>query len=141
MNTLDYAVLFGSILAIALYGILRTRGRRTLHDYLKGKKRGGGSWFAIGLSVMATQASAVTFLSTPGQGYADGMAFVQNYFAVPLAMIIIAAVFLPMFRRLNVYTAYEYLGTRFDKKTRLFAAAIFLIQRGMGAGITILAPA
>jgi solute:Na+ symporter, SSS family len=138
MTAIDYAVLFASVLGIALYGILRTRGRRSLHDYLRGKKQ---SWFAIGLSVMATQASAITFLSTPGQGYDSGLSFVQNYFAVPLALVIIAAFFLPIYRKLNVYTAYEYLGTRFDKKTRLLAAGLFLIQRGLGAGITIYAPA
>ena len=138
MNAFDYAVLFGSILLIAVYGILRTRGRRNLHDYLRGKKQ---SWFAIGLSVMATQASAITFLSTPGQGYADGMGFVQNYFALPLALVIIAAFFLPIYRKLNVYTAYEFLGKRFDKKTRLLAASIFLIQRALGAGYTLYAPA
>ena len=139
MNAFDYAVLFGSILAIALYGVLRTRGRRDLHDYLRGKKK--QSWFVIGLSVMATQASAITFLSTPGQGYAGGLSFIQNYFAMPLALVIIAAVFLPLYRKLNVYTAYQFLGTRFDTKTRLLTAALFLLQRGMGAGITIYAPA
>ena len=138
MNWLDYAVLFGSILAIALYGVLRTRGKRDLHDYLRGKKK--QSWLVIGLSVMATQASAITFLSTPGQGYASGLSFVQNYFAMPMALIIIAAVFLPLYRKLNVYTAYQFLGTRFDTKTRLLAAFLFLLQRGMGAGITIYAP-
>src|SRR4029077_17729360 len=111
---------------------------RNLHDYLRGKKQ---SALAIGLSVMATPASAITFLSTPGQGYADGMKFIQNYFAMPLALVIIAAFFLPIFRKLNVYTAYEYLGTRFDKKTRLLAAAIFLLNRGFGAALTIYAPA
>ena len=90
---------------------------------------------------MATQASAITFLSTPGQGYQDGLGFVQNYFGAPLALIVIAAVFLPIYRRLNVYTAYEYLGRRFDAKTRLLGAALFLLQRGLGAGITIYAPA
>lgn len=139
MNTLDYAVLIGSVLLIALYGILRTRGRRNLHDYLRGQKR--SSWFVVGLSVMATQASAITFLSTPGQGYAGGMAFVQNYFAIPLALVIIAAFFLPIYRRFNVYTAYEYLGNRFDMKTRLLAASLFLFQRALAAGITIYAPA
>ena len=138
MNALDYVVLFACILGIALYGILRTRGRRTLHDYLRGKKQ---SWFLIGLSVMATQASAITFISTPGQGYQDGMSFIQNYFAVPLAMVIIAAFFLPIYRKLNVYTAYEFLSNRFDRKTRLLAAALFLLQRGLGAGYTIYAPA
>ncbi|HUO07819.1 MAG TPA: sodium:solute symporter [Phycisphaerae bacterium] len=139
MSVLDYAVLVGSILAVALYGILRTRGRRNLHDYLRGQRK--QSWFVIGLSVMATQASAITFLSTPGQGYAGGLSFVQNYFAMPLALIIISAVFLPLYRKLNVYTAYEFLGARFDTKTRLLTAALFLLQRGMGAGITIYAPA
>ena len=138
LNAFDYIVLFASLLGIALYGILRTRGRRNLHDYLRGKKH---SWLVIGISVMATQASAVTFLSTPGQGYSGGLSFVQNYFAVPLAMVIIAAFFLPIYRRLNVYTAYEYLGTRFDTKTRLLAAGIFLIQRALNAGYTIYAPA
>ena len=90
---------------------------------------------------MATQASAVTFLSMPGQGYQDGLGFVQNYFGAPLALIVIAAVFLPMYRRLNVYTAYEYLGRRFDAKTRLLGAGLFLLQRGLQAGITVYAPA
>jgi SSS family solute:Na+ symporter len=139
VNPLDYAVLFGSILAIALYGVLRTRGRRNLHDYLRGQKK--QSWLIIGLSVMATQASAITFLSTPGQGYSGGLSFIQNYFAMPLALVIIAALFLPLYRKLNVYTAYQFLGTRFDTKTRLLTAALFLLQRGMGAGITIYAPA
>ena len=95
------------------------------------------AWFAIGLSVMATQASAITFLSTPGQGYLGGLGFLQIYFGVPLALIIIAAVFLPIYRRLNVYTAYEFLGKRFDSKTRSLGAALFLLQRGLGAGLTI----
>jgi Na+/proline symporter len=138
MTALDFLVLISSMLGIAIYGIWRTRGRRDLSSYLKG---GHTPWFAIGLSVMATQASAVTFLSTPGQGYAGGLGFVQFYFGVPLALLIIAVFFLPMFRRLNVYTAYEYLGKRFDTKTRLFGAALFLVQRGLGAGLTIYAPA
>ena len=90
---------------------------------------------------MATQASAITFMSTPGQGYESGLGFVQNYFGMPLALIIVAAVFLPIYRRLNVYTAYEFLGRRFDAKTRLLGAALFLLQRGLAAGITIYAPA
>ncbi|HVX86852.1 MAG TPA: sodium:solute symporter [Phycisphaerae bacterium] len=139
MNLADYLVLFASIGAIALYGILRTRGKKNLHDYLRGQKK--QSWFIIGLSVMATQASAITFLSTPGQGYDGGLSFVQNYFAVPLALVIISIFFLPLYRKLNVYTAYEFLGTRFDKKTRLLAAALFLLQRGLGAGYTLYAPA
>ena len=139
MNALDFVVLIGSMLGIAVYGIWRTRGRRDLNTYLKGD--GQTPWFAIGLSVMATQASAITFLSTPGQGYLGGLGFVQIYFGVPIALIIIAIFFLPIFRRLNVYTAYEFLGKRFDGKTRLLGAALFLLQRGLGAGLTIYAPA
>src|SRR4029077_5561991 len=139
MSPLDFVVLIGSILGIAIYGIWRTRGRRELNTYLKGDRK--TAWFAIGLSVMATQASAITFLSTPGQGYLGGLGFVQIYFGLPIALIIIAAVFLPIFRRLNVYTAYEFLGRRFDAKTRLLGAGLFLVQRGLAAGITIYAPA
>ncbi len=139
VNTLDYFVLIGVMVGIAVYGMWRTRARGDLHTYLKGE--GNTHWLTIGLSVMATQASAITFLSTPGQGYESGIGFVQNYFGAPIALIIIAAVFLPIYRRLKVYTAYEYLGKRFDSKTRLLGAALFLVQRGLGAGITIYAPA
>ena len=139
MSPLDFAVLIGSMVAIALYGIWRTRGQQDLKTYLKGDPKMG--WATIGLSVMATQASAITFISTPGQGYQDGLGFVQNYFGMPLALILIAVVFLPMYRQLNVYTAYEFLGRRFDTKTRLLGAALFLLQRGLAAGITIYAPA
>jgi Na+/proline symporter len=139
MNPLDFVVLIGTMLGIAAYGIYRTRNNRDLKTYLKGA--GNTPWFAIGLSVMATQASAVTFLSTPGQGYQSGLGFVQIYFGLPLALIIIAVIFLPIYRHLNVYTAYEYLGRRFDTRTRLLGAALFLLQRGIGAGLTIYAPA
>ncbi len=139
MNALDYLVLVGTLVGIAGYGMWRTRGRRDLATYLKGA--GDTRWLAIGLSVMATQASAITFLSTPGQGYENGLGFVQNYFGAPLALLVIAIFFLPIYRRLNVYTAYEFLGRRFDQKTRLLGAALFLLQRGLGAGITIYAPA
>ena len=139
MNSLDYFVLISSVLGIAFYGMWQTRHRRDLQSYLKGKEQ--TPWFVIGLSVMATQASAITFLSTPGQGYLGGLSFVQIYFGVPLALIIISIFFLPMFRRLNVYTAYEYLEKRFDCKTRLLGTALFLLQRGLGAGLTIYAPA
>ena len=139
MTPLDYAVLFATLLGIAAYGAWRTCDRRDLNSYLKGA--GQTHWFAIGLSVMATQASAVTFLSTPGQGYESGIGFVQNYFGAPFALILICIFFLPLFRRLNVHTAYEFLGRRFDTKTRLLGAALFLFQRGIGAGITIYAPA
>ena len=114
MSLLDFVVLIGSMVGIAVYGIWRTRGHRDLSAYLKGDQNIG--WVTIGISVMATQASAITFISTPGQGYQDGLGFVQNYFGLPLALIIVAAVFLPMYRRLNVYTAYEFLGRRFDAK-------------------------
>jgi solute:Na+ symporter, SSS family len=139
VNAYDYAVLIGTLLGIALYGTWRTRGKKNLNSYLKGT--GNAGWIVIGLSVMATQASATTFLSTPGQGYNDGMGFVQNYFGAPFALILVSAIFLPIYRRLKVYTAYEYLGQRFDSKTRLLGAALFLLQRGLGAGITIYAPA
>src|SRR5271170_1100437 len=139
MSPLDFAVLIASLVGIAIYGMWRTRGQRDLNAYLKGDPN--VRWAAIGISVMATQASAITFISTPGQGYQDGLGFVQNYFGMPLALIIIAAVFLPMYRRLNVYTAYEFLGHRFDTKTRLLGAALFLLQRGLAAGVTIYAPA
>jgi Na+/proline symporter len=139
VNGLDYLVLLGTLLGIAAFGISRTRGRRDLQSYLHGSTQ--TRWFTIGVSVMATQASAITFMSTPGQGYQDGLGFVQNYFGAPLALILIAAVFVPIYRRLNVYTAYEFLGQRFDGKTRLLGAALFLLQRGLGAGITIYAPA
>jgi len=139
MNELDIAVLVGTIFSISIYGVWRTRHRHDLNSYLKGK--GQMPWWAIGLSVMATQASAITFLSTPGQGYLSGLSFVQIYFGVPLALIIISIFFLPIFHRLNVYTAYEYLEKRFDAKTRLLGAVLFLLQRGIGAGLTIYAPA
>ena len=139
MNPLDFVVLIGSMLGIAAYGMWRTRTHRNLSHYLKGDETVG--WLTIGISVAATQASAITFISTPGQGYESGLDFVQNYFGMPLALIIIAAVFLPIYRRLNVYTAYEFLGRRFDAKTRLLGAGLFLLSRGLAAGITIYAPA
>ncbi|HEY9156070.1 MAG TPA: sodium:solute symporter [Opitutaceae bacterium] len=139
MNAVDYVVLLATLLGIAGYGVWRTRGQRDLATYVKGSAQ--TNWLTIGVSVMATQASAVTFLSTPGQGYQDGLGFIQNYFGAPLALVIICIFFLPVFRCLNVYTAYEYLGQRFDRKTRLLGAGLFLIQRGIGAGLTIYAPA
>lgn len=139
MNLLDYAVLFISILGIAVFGMWKTRQRKDLAGYLKGE--GKTRWFAIGLSVMATQASAVTFLSTPGQGFESGLGFVQIYFGMPIALIIIAVAFLPIYRQLKVYTAYEYLGKRFDGKTRMLGTGVFLLQRGLGAGLTLYAPA
>jgi solute:Na+ symporter, SSS family len=139
MTTLDWIVLLGTMLGIAAYGTWHTRHTNHLDTYLKGNR--STKWGTIGLSIMATQASAITFLSTPGQGYESGIGFVQNYFGLPIALIIICAVFLPIYRRLGVYTAYEYLGRRFDAKTRLLGASLFLLQRGLSAGVTIYAPA
>lgn len=136
---LDWIVLLGTMIGIAAYGAWRTRHTDHLDTYLKGSKTTG--WFTIGLSVAATQASAITFLSIPGQGFESGLGFVQNYFGLPLALVIVCAVFLPIYRRLGVYTAYEYLGRRFDAKTRLLGAGLFLLQRGLAAGVTIYAPA
>jgi SSS family transporter len=139
VNVADWIVLLGTLVGIAAYGAWRTRDVRSLNTYLRGSTATG--WGTIGLSVMATQASAITFLSIPGQGFESGIGFVQNYFGLPLALIIVCAVFLPMYRRLNVYTAYEFLGQRFDEKTRLLGAGLFLLQRGLAAGVTIYAPA
>jgi len=138
MSYIDWIVLFGTLIAIVAYGVWKTRGTNTMDSYLRGDTT---KWWTIGLSIMATQASAITFLSTPGQAYTDGMRFIQFYFGLPLAMIIISIFFLPMYYKMKVYTAYEYLEGRFDLKTRLLAAFIFLIQRGLAAGITIYAPA
>jgi Na+/proline symporter len=139
VNLADWVVLLGTIVGIAAYGSWRTRHVRSLNTYLRGSTSTG--WGTIGLSVMATQASAITFLSIPGQGFESGIGFVQNYFGLPLALIIVCGVFLPMYRRLNVYTAYEFLGRRFDEKTRLLGAGLFLLQRGLATGVTIYAPA
>ncbi|HVY71424.1 MAG TPA: sodium:solute symporter [Verrucomicrobiae bacterium] len=139
MNLLDWVVLLGTMLGIAAYGTWRTRHTNHLDDYLKGNRNTG--WVTIGLSVMATQASTITYLSRPGQAYDSGIAFVQNYFGLPLALIIICVVFLPIYRKLDVYTAYEFLGKRFDAKTRLLGAGLFLLQRGVQSGVTVYAPA
>lgn len=139
MNRLDYIVLFATILAIPLYGLWRTYNHPNLREYLKGDKT--IRWGTIGLSVLATQAGPITFLSMPGQAYESGIGFIQNYFGQPLALIVVCAVFVPIYQRLRVYTAYEYLGQRFDKKTRLLGGFLFLIQRGIAGGITIYAPA
>jgi Na+/proline symporter len=139
MNPTDWIVLLGTMLGIAAYGTWRTRHTNHLNTYLKGSRTAG--WGTIGLSIMATQASTITYLSLPGQAYESGMAFIQNYFGLPLALIIICAFFLPIYRRLNVYTAYEYLGKRFDSKTRLLGACLFLLQRGVQSGVTVYAPA
>ncbi len=138
MQTLDWIVLIGTLLAIVIYGTWKTRGSKNVQDFVRGGN--SSSWWTVGLSVMATQASAITFLSTPGQAFHDGMGFVQFYFGLPLAMIIICMVFIPLYHRLKVYTAYEFLENRFDLKTRSLTSVLFLIQRGLSAGITIFAP-
>lgn len=139
MNALDWLVLLGTMLGIAAYGTWKSRRAGQLDAYLRGKQ--GTRWFTVGVSVAATQASAITFLSIPGQGFESGLGFVQNYFGLPLALILVCAVFLPVYRKLGVYTAYEFLGRRFDGKTRLLGAALFLLQRGLASGVTIYAPA
>lgn len=139
MQTLDWVVLIGTLLLIVVYGTYQSRGSKNVQDYLKGGNT--SKWWTIGLSVMATQASAITFLSTPGQAFNDGMGFVQFYFGLPIAMVVICMVFIPLYHRLKVYTAYEFLENRFDLKTRTLTAILFLIQRGLAAGITIFAPA
>jgi SSS family transporter len=139
LSWIDWFVLGATLLAIVAYGTWKTRGSQNVKEYLRGGNT--SKWWTIGLSVMATQASAITFLSTPGQAFNDGMGFVQFYFGLPIAMIVICLVFIPLYHRLKVYTAYEFLENRFDLKTRTLAAILFLIQRGLAAGITIFAPA
>lgn len=139
METIDWAVLACTLIFIVVYGTYKTQGSKSAEDYIKGGST--SKWWTVGLSVMATQASAITFLSTTGQGFYDGMGFVQFYFGLPIAMVIICLVFIPIYHRLKVFTAYEYLESRFDLKTRSLAAILFLIQRSLAAGITIYAPA
>lgn len=139
LNWIDWVVLISTLLVIVGYGTWKTKGSNSVQDYVRGGNT--SKWWTIGLSVMATQASAITFLSTTGQAFSDGMGFVQFYFGLPIAMIIICMVFIPLYHRLKVYTAYEFLENRFDLKTRSLTAILFLIQRGLAAGITIFAPA
>ncbi len=139
MSPIDWIILCSTLLFIVGYGIWKTRGSQNVTDYVLGGKE--ANWATIGLSVMATQASAITFLSTPGQAYHDGMGFVQFYFGLPLAMVVIILVFIPLYDRLKVHTAYEFLENRFNANTRTLTAILFLIQRGLSAGITIFAPA
>nr|WP_299067572.1 sodium:solute symporter [uncultured Allomuricauda sp.] len=138
MGVLDWIVLGSTLLFIVGYGVWKTRGSKNVDDYIRGGN--DAKWWTIGLSVMATQASAITFLSTPGQAFHDGLGFVQFYFGLPLAMVVICLVFIPIYRKLKVFTAYEMLEGRFDLKTRTLTAILFLIQRGLAAGITIFAP-
>jgi len=139
MKPLDWVVMFSWLAFIVSYGLYRGRGSTTVNKYLLAGKT--MPWYAMGLSIMATQASAITFISTTGQSYTDGMRFVQFYFGLPLAMIILCATAVPIFHRANVYTAYEYLEQRFDSKTRAIVSAIFLVQRGLAAGLSLYAPA
>lgn len=138
MNAIDWLIMLGTILFIVGYGIYKTRKNQSIQSYLKGNNE--NKWWAVCLTVMATQASAITFLSVPGQAYADGMGFIQFYFGLPLAMIVICVFFIPIYYKLKVYTAYEFLENRFDAKTRTFTAALFLIQRAFSTGITLYAP-
>jgi SSS family solute:Na+ symporter len=139
MRALDWVVLCGTLAFIVAYGLYKGRGSDTMNKYLLAGKT--MPWYAMALSIMATQASAVTFISTTGQAYVDGMRFVQFYFGLPVAMVILSATAVPMFHRANVYTAYEYLEKRFDTKTRALASAVFLIQRGLAVGLSLYAPA
>jgi len=139
MRPLDWVVLVGSLTSIIAYGLYRGRGSNTVDRYLLAGKT--MPWYAMALSIMATQASAITFISTTGQSYVDGMRFVQFYFGMPLAMVALSATAVPVFHRAKVYTAYEYLENRFDAKTRALASVIFLMQRGLSVGLTFYAPA
>ncbi len=139
MELLDWIILFSTLLFIVIYGIIKTNKSKNIDHYILGNNE--TRWWTVGISVMATQASAITFLSTPGQAFHDGMGFVQFYFGLPLAMVVICFTFIPIYNKLKVYTAYEYLEQRFDLKTRSLAAILFLVQRGLGTGLTIYAPA
>ena len=139
MQELDWFILIFTLSFIVLYGVWKTKGSKNVNDYILGNNE--TPWYTVGISVMATQASAITFLSTPGQAFNDGMGFVQFYFGLPIAMVVICYTFIPIYHKLKVYTAYEYLEQRFDLKTRSLAAILFLIQRGLGTGLTIYAPA
>lgn len=139
MSTLDWIVLFITLAAMIAYGLHKGRGQSGAHSYLLADKQ--LPWYVVLLGIMATQASAITFLSAPGQAYTDGMRFVQYYFGLPIAMVVICVTFIPIFRKLNVYTAYQFLEERFDRKTRLFTSLLFLLSRGLSTGISIYAPA
>ncbi|MBK5284233.1 MAG: sodium:solute symporter [Bacteroidia bacterium] len=138
MRTTDWIVLYATLAIIVLYGVWKSRHTRNISGFLLADKK--LPWYHVGLSVMATQASAITFLSAPGLAYSDGLRFVQFYFGLPLAMVVICISFIPVFKNMNVYTAYEYLEKRFDIKTRTLTSFLFLLQRGVSTGITIYAP-
>ena len=138
MQQIDWIILTITLLFIVFYGVWKTKGSKNVNEFILGNNE--SPWFTVGISVMATQASAITFLSTPGQAFNDGLGFVQFYFGLPIAMVIICYTFIPIYHKLKVFTAYEYLEQRFDLKTRSLAAILFLIQRGLGTGLTIYAP-
>src|SRR5579875_3698858 len=139
MRSVDWVVLFGWLTFLVSYGLYRGRGSNSTTQYLLAGR--SMPWYAMGLSILATQASAITFISTTGQGYVDGLRFAQFYFGLPVAMILISMTAVPIFHRAKVFTAYEYLERRFDAKTRALVSCIFLIQRGLAAGIGLYAPA
>src|SRR4051794_13753742 len=138
MSLIDWIVLAVTLLVIVIYGVWKSGRNQNIDQYLVGSR--SMPWYTVGLSVMATQASAITFLSAPGQAYTDGMRFVQYYFGLPLAMVVLCITFVPIFHRLKVYTAYEYLENRFDVKTRTLTSSLFLLQRGLSTGISVYAP-
>ena len=138
MQLFDWIVLVVTLLFIVIYGVWKTKGSKNVEDYILGNNE--TPWHTVGLSVMATQASAITFLSTPGQAYHDGMGFLQFYFGLPIAMVVICVTFIPIYHKYKIFTAYEYLEKRFDLRTRSLAAILFLVQRGLGTGLTIYAP-
>src|SRR5690554_52082 len=138
MSKFDWAVLCITLLGTIVYGIFKGRGQKNAHSYLLANQQ--MPWYVVMLGIMATQASAITFLSAPGQAYTDGMRFVQYYFGLPLAMIVISITFIPIFQRLKIYTAYEFLEQRFDQKTRILTSFFFLLSRGLSTGISIYAP-
>jgi len=128
----------GFLTFVVIYGVWKTRKTKDLNDYILTSKT--TPWYIVAISIMATQASAITFLSTPGQAYVDGMRFIQFYIGLPIAMVILSITAVPLYHKLNVYTAYEYLEHRFDLKNRILGSVLFLIQRGLAAGFTIFAP-
>src|SRR5690606_15832423 len=138
MSKIDWIILFATLIVILIYGMYKGRGQKDAHSYLLADQQ--MPWYLVLLGIMATQASAITFLSAPGQAYTDGMRFVQYYFGLPLAMIVISITFIPIFQRLNVYTAYEYLEQRFNRRTRVLTSFLFLLSRGLSTGISIYAP-
>src|ERR1044072_1038130 len=138
MSLVDWIILITVLCGIIAYGIYRSRTSKNLDGYFLSDR--SLPWYLVLLSIMGTQASAITFISAPGQAYTDGMRFVQYYFGLPLAMVVICIFFVPIFNKLKVYTAYEFLEKRFDSKTRTFTSFLFLLQRGLSTGISIYAP-